>query len=171
MIEWLNVYVLNYEVVFSCMVLVFNCVCLFVCLLILVSHSWKAYSFQKLFFSSCLNLALFIIDNHYEVFLWQGWWPSVETDDSENTTTGMAETRFSLTRRCAMQTVLDYCNGWHSFIDVFAFCCLINNKRPCNGVSPCYCAMEIVVFIIIIIIIIISLWCSKTFLILAQKAE
>ncbi|KAK3529537.1 hypothetical protein QTP70_032053 [Hemibagrus guttatus] len=47
--------------------------------------------------------ALFLVDNHHEVYLWQGWW----SQDSENT--GSARIRWDLDRKCAMETVLQYC--------------------------------------------------------------
>ncbi|MGH0159354.1 UNVERIFIED_CONTAM: hypothetical protein FKN15_038709 [Acipenser sinensis] len=47
--------------------------------------------------------ALFMVDNHHEVYLWQGWWPT----DSE--TAGSARIRWDADRKCAMETVLQYC--------------------------------------------------------------
>ncbi|XP_061095115.1 supervillin a isoform X5 [Conger conger] len=47
--------------------------------------------------------ALFLVDNHHEVYLWQGWWPQ----DSEST--GSARIRWDGDRKCAMETVLQYC--------------------------------------------------------------
>uniref|UniRef100_A0A7N6BS49 HP domain-containing protein n=1 Tax=Anabas testudineus TaxID=64144 RepID=A0A7N6BS49_ANATE len=47
--------------------------------------------------------ALFLVDNHHEVYLWQGWWPQ----DSEST--GSATIRWDSDRKCAMETVLQYC--------------------------------------------------------------
>ncbi|XP_015231014.1 PREDICTED: supervillin [Cyprinodon variegatus] len=47
--------------------------------------------------------ALFLVDNHHEVYLWQGWWPP----DSEST--GSARIRWDSDRKCAMETVLQYC--------------------------------------------------------------
>ncbi|KAM9416444.1 supervillin-like isoform 10-T10 [Salvelinus alpinus] len=47
--------------------------------------------------------ALFLIDNHHEVYLWQGWWPQ----DSESP--GSARIRWDADRKCAMETVLQYC--------------------------------------------------------------
>uniref|UniRef100_A0A8C7ZBT4 Supervillin n=1 Tax=Oryzias sinensis TaxID=183150 RepID=A0A8C7ZBT4_9TELE len=47
--------------------------------------------------------ALFMVDNFHEVYLWQGWWPQ----DSEST--GSARIRWDADRKCAMQTVLQYC--------------------------------------------------------------
>uniref|UniRef100_A0A3B3E379 Supervillin n=1 Tax=Oryzias melastigma TaxID=30732 RepID=A0A3B3E379_ORYME len=47
--------------------------------------------------------ALFMVDNFHEVYLWKGWWPQ----DSEST--GSARIRWDADRKCAMQTVLQYC--------------------------------------------------------------
>ncbi|KAM3593440.1 uncharacterized protein V6R79_013069 [Siganus canaliculatus] len=47
--------------------------------------------------------AMFLVDNHHEVYLWQGWWPQ----DSEST--GSARIRWDSDRKCAMDTVLQYC--------------------------------------------------------------
>ncbi|RUS77684.1 hypothetical protein EGW08_014549 [Elysia chlorotica] len=52
--------------------------------------------------------ALYMVDNHHCVYLWQGWWP-VGSDDTENVHTGSATARFDRDRRCAMHTVLHYC--------------------------------------------------------------
>lgn len=49
--------------------------------------------------------ALFLVDNHHEVYLWQGWWPQ----DTGNT--GSARIRWDADRKCAMETVLQYCQG------------------------------------------------------------
>ncbi|XP_055085926.1 supervillin a isoform X8 [Periophthalmus magnuspinnatus] len=48
--------------------------------------------------------ALFLVDNHHEVYLWQGWWP-------QDTETGSARIRWDTDRKCAMETVLHYCQG------------------------------------------------------------
>uniref|UniRef100_A0A3Q2PQ28 Supervillin d n=1 Tax=Fundulus heteroclitus TaxID=8078 RepID=A0A3Q2PQ28_FUNHE len=47
--------------------------------------------------------ALFLLDNRMEVYLWQGWQP----DDTE--CTGSAKMRWDSERKCAMETVLQYC--------------------------------------------------------------
>ncbi|XP_056148674.1 supervillin-like [Lampris incognitus] len=47
--------------------------------------------------------ALFLVDNFHEVYLWQGWWPL----DSESP--GSARIRWDADRKCAMETVLQYC--------------------------------------------------------------
>ncbi|KAM9308207.1 supervillin [Gastrophryne carolinensis] len=49
--------------------------------------------------------ALFLVDNHHEVYLWQGWWPT------ENIITGSAKIRWDTDRKSAMETVLQYCKG------------------------------------------------------------
>ncbi|XP_078519507.1 supervillin isoform X26 [Lissotriton helveticus] len=49
--------------------------------------------------------ALFLVDNHHEVYLWQGWWAT------ENTIAGSARIRWDTDRKCAMETVLQYCKG------------------------------------------------------------
>ncbi|CAI9603831.1 unnamed protein product [Staurois parvus] len=52
--------------------------------------------------------ALFLVDNHHEVYLWQGWWPE------ENIITGSARIRWDADRKSAMETVLQYCKGKNS---------------------------------------------------------
>lgn len=52
-----------------------------------------------------LLTALFLVDNHHEVYLWQGWWPA------ENKITGSARIRWASDRKSAMETVLQYCRG------------------------------------------------------------
>ncbi|XP_056375404.1 supervillin isoform X2 [Hyla sarda] len=52
--------------------------------------------------------ALFLVDNHHEVYLWQGWWPS------EDDITGSARIRWDTDRKSAMETVLQYCKGKNS---------------------------------------------------------
>lgn len=47
--------------------------------------------------------ALFLLDNRMEVYLWQGWQP----DDTQ--CTGSAKIRWNNERKCAMETVLQYC--------------------------------------------------------------
>lgn len=66
--------------------------------------------------------ALFLVDNFHEVYLWQGWWPQ----DTEST--GSARIRWDADRKCAMETVLQYCKGdehWkkNPFFFLFFFKC------------------------------------------------
>ncbi|XP_037693886.1 supervillin isoform X4 [Choloepus didactylus] len=49
--------------------------------------------------------ALFLVDNHHEVYLWQGWWPM------ESKIAGSARIRWASDRKRAMETVLQYCRG------------------------------------------------------------
>lgn len=46
-----------------------------------------------------------MLDNRMEVYLWQGWQP----EDTE--CTGSAKIRWNNERKCAMETVLQYCKG------------------------------------------------------------
>lgn len=50
------------------------------------------------------------MDNGYELWLWQGWWPEREDDDSSDGTdqTGSGAVRWQLERKAAMQTAIDY---------------------------------------------------------------
>ncbi|KAK6166060.1 hypothetical protein SNE40_022841 [Patella caerulea] len=52
--------------------------------------------------------ALFLVDNHREVYLWHGWWPEGE-EDEENVHTGSAIARFNIDRKCALETMVNYC--------------------------------------------------------------
>ncbi|XP_044150161.1 supervillin isoform X16 [Bufo gargarizans] len=52
--------------------------------------------------------ALFLVDNHHEVYLWQGWWPT------EEDIPGSARIRWDADRKSAMETVLQYCKGKNS---------------------------------------------------------
>ncbi|CRL08353.1 CLUMA_CG021256, isoform A [Clunio marinus] len=56
---------------------------------------------------------LFIVDNGYSIYLWQGWWPKVEddhdeVDDVNNVENRAGENRWHLERCEAMQTTIDY---------------------------------------------------------------
>lgn len=56
--------------------------------------------------------ALFLVDNGYEVYLWQGWWPAQDLEDgTESVRTGSTEARLIINRKCAMQTTIHYCQG------------------------------------------------------------
>lgn len=55
---------------------------------------------------------LFIVDNGYAIYLWQGWWPKIEDDHDEvdvnNIENRAGENRWHLERCEAMQTAIDY---------------------------------------------------------------
>lgn len=61
---------------------------------------------------------LFMIDNGYSLYLWQGWWPAVEEDvddvddvDGSNNENRAGENRWHLERCAAMTTAIDYFNA------------------------------------------------------------
>jgi len=52
------------------------------------------------------------VDNGYEVYLWQGWWPAQDSEiGTESVRTGSTEARLITNRKCAMQTTIHYCRG------------------------------------------------------------
>lgn len=53
--------------------------------------------------------ALFLLDNKHEVWLWQGWWPELESDCTLGDQTGSGAIRWQEERRVAMQTAVAYC--------------------------------------------------------------
>lgn len=68
--------------------------------------------------------ALFLLDNGYELWLWQGWWPEREDDDSDSADqTGSGAVRWQLERKAAMQTAIDYWN---------------HKKQTCDEQIPAY---------------------------------
>ncbi|XP_059494658.1 supervillin-like isoform X1 [Stegostoma tigrinum] len=68
-----------------------------------ISSGVMAMPFQQEVLYSIPQPALFLVDNHLEIYLWQGWWPA----DSEST--GSAKIRWDMERKCAMETALRYC--------------------------------------------------------------
>ncbi|RXN16185.1 supervillin-like isoform X3 [Labeo rohita] len=64
---------------------------------------WEALGRKDRKAYDCMLQALFLVDNYHEVYLWQGWWPQ----DTEST--GSARIRWDSDRKCAMETVLQYC--------------------------------------------------------------
>lgn len=55
------------------------------------------------------SLALFLLDNGCELWLWQGWWPEREEDDADlSDQTGSGAVRWQLERKAAMQTAIGY---------------------------------------------------------------
>lgn len=52
--------------------------------------------------------ALFLIDNHHELWLWQGWWPEREEDLDLSDQTGSGAVRWQAERKAAMQTAVNY---------------------------------------------------------------
>ena len=59
--------------------------------------------------------ALFLIDNHHELWLWQGWWPEREEEEVElSDQTGSGAVRWQAERKAAMQTAVNYWQKTHS---------------------------------------------------------
>lgn len=58
--------------------------------------------------------ALFLMDGGDRLWLWQGWWPAEQSDDSDSDeqspgcVTGAGEVRWQAERRAAMHTALQY---------------------------------------------------------------
>lgn len=74
-----------------------------------------AFPFVQQDLYSSRQPTLFIVDNGYEIFLWQGWWPKDEeiidqdeVDDLNNIDNRAGENRWHLEKCEAMQTTLDY---------------------------------------------------------------
>ncbi|KAM3592511.1 uncharacterized protein V6R79_020366 [Siganus canaliculatus] len=68
-----------------------------------VPEGTMAMPFQQENLYSAQQPALFLLDNHMEVYLWQGWQPE------DTPCTGSAKIRWNNERKCAMETVLQYC--------------------------------------------------------------
>ena len=51
--------------------------------------------------------AIFILDAHFEVYLWLGWFP----DDEETETNQSQRRRWDIDKRKAMESTLLYCEG------------------------------------------------------------
>ena len=55
-----------------------------------------------------------MVDNHKEVYLWQGWRPQ-GTEEEENVETGSAMARLHRDLQCALQTMIQYCKGRNAY--------------------------------------------------------
>ena len=54
-----------------------------------------------------LFAGLFIVDGHYDVYVWEGWMP----EDDDDVRTGSGRQRWDRDRRLAMETALNYAKG------------------------------------------------------------
>lgn len=63
-----------------------------------------------IFITIFVPTALFLVDNQHTLYLWHGWWPEGDKE-VENVTTGSALARFNNDRKCAIDTVIQYCTG------------------------------------------------------------
>ncbi|XP_046888279.1 supervillin isoform X1 [Hypomesus transpacificus] len=68
-----------------------------------VPESVMAFPFLQENLYSAQQPAIFLLDNHMEVYMWQGQQPE------DTACTGSAKIRWDNQRKCAMETVLQYC--------------------------------------------------------------
>nr|CAH7767160.1 unnamed protein product [Callosobruchus chinensis] len=70
------------------------------------------YPFVQSELYSANQPALFLIDNHHELWLWQGWWPEkdseLEEEEDVSDQTGSGAIRWQAERRAAMQVAQKY---------------------------------------------------------------
>ncbi|GJQ68083.1 hypothetical protein Trydic_g16779 [Trypoxylus dichotomus] len=72
------------------------------------SSSTTPYPFLQSDLYSASQPALFLLDNGYELWLWQGWWPEKEDVSDLSEQTGSGRLRWQVERKAAMQTAIDY---------------------------------------------------------------
>ncbi|XP_036362121.1 uncharacterized protein LOC115211517 isoform X3 [Octopus sinensis] len=85
-----------------------------------VDETFTPYPFLQSDLYNATQPALFLLDNNYEVFVWQGWWPQGD-EDIENVHTGSAQSRFVVEKRCILQTALDYCKAKETTTPIKAY--------------------------------------------------
>ncbi len=58
-----------------------------------------------------------MFDNEYEIYIWQGWFESSSSSDiksilaESDATEGSTKIRFTMNRKCALQTAINYWNA------------------------------------------------------------
>ena len=62
--------------------------------------------------------AIFMLDNNHEIYIWQGWFESSNAASDTKTilaesdaTEGSTKIRFTISRKCALQTAINYWNA------------------------------------------------------------
>lgn len=75
------------------------------CIMCCTLYSVNSLYFLYIFAFLLLSVALFLVDNRLEVYLWQGQ----QQEDTE--CTGSAKIRWDSERKCALETTLQYCQG------------------------------------------------------------
>ena len=70
------------------------------------------FPFEQRRLYSVSQPAFFLIDNGQIVYLWQGHFPN----NDDNILTGSINVRYSQEKKCALETVLSYCNGKFYFV-------------------------------------------------------
>ncbi|KAJ8953301.1 hypothetical protein NQ314_007373, partial [Rhamnusium bicolor] len=71
------------------------------------------YPFVQSELYSASQPGLFLIDNHHELWLWQGWWPEKEDEIDLSDQTGSGAVRWQAERKAAMQTAINYWKETH----------------------------------------------------------
>ncbi|XP_044736426.1 serine-rich adhesin for platelets-like isoform X2 [Chrysoperla carnea] len=77
------------------------------------------YPFLQSDLYSASQPGLFLLDNGHTLWLWQGWWPEIDTDSSDQANqqlsdqTGSGAIRWQEERRAAMQTTINYWRQKH----------------------------------------------------------
>ena len=69
-------------------------------------------------YDNLYNLAIFLLDAHYEIFLWFGWWWKEEKGDensitatANSNTTGSRISRWLRDKQLALETAQQYAKG------------------------------------------------------------
>lgn len=80
---------------------------------------------------ACISLlhlpsAIFLLDAHYEVYVWLGWWPEQRNKllKEANMTAGSAHSRWLKDKKLAMETAINYAKG------VCGLQCLLSSFGP-----------------------------------------
>ncbi|KAJ8957583.1 hypothetical protein NQ318_020624 [Aromia moschata] len=77
------------------------------------SEHTSPYPFVQSELYSASQPALYLLDNHHELWLWQGWWPEKEDEIDLSDQTGSGAVRWQAERKAAMQTAVDYWKKTH----------------------------------------------------------
>lgn len=56
--------------------------------------------------------SLFLIDNHYELFIWQGWFDKSQSES--DMTNDSSKIRYTISRKCAYETAINYWQAKYS---------------------------------------------------------
>jgi len=68
--------------------------------------------------STHTHTAIYLLDAHYEVYIWLGWWPDQKNKllREVNATTGSAHSRWLRDKKLALETALLYVKGTHQLV-------------------------------------------------------
>jgi supervillin len=118
------------------------------------------YPFHQLQLYEEKQPSLFLIDNNYELYIWQGWFESLLKDPKtqkpivlkeSDGANGSTKIRYTMSRRCAYETAINYWKAKHpnenkkfsghvvyaglepvEFINLFPTWKIYENARNCN---------------------------------------